>query len=256
MDDFKFSPKYPLIDEEKTVDLLNEAYEGVTIYGTPFLELYFESLRKTNCGTNPFQAVNKLRRCYNLVRMFQKVKDVQGDFAEAGVFRGNTSRMLADVAALGGFDMSAREMHLFDSFEGLPDPVSEDLQPHELPEGETSDPYYRETPRRFSNTSLAAVQEALSDVEWMHFHKGWIPDVLNGHEERRFSFVHVDVDLYQSTMDCLNFFTPRMNPGGIMICDDYLSLRFPGARMAWDIYCRERNVKFVTLDNYQSVIFF
>jgi O-methyltransferase len=256
MTGFRFGPKFPLINETRVVEVLEEWYAPEKIFGTPFLDLYQQSLDKTDSGINPFQAVNKVRRCHNLARLCSKTKNVSGDFGEAGVFRGSTARLVADIVQLGNFDMSNREMILFDSFEGLPDMGSEDLQPQELPEGEGTDPYYREAPRRFSNTDINSVAEIFKDESWVKLRKGWIPEAFEGFEDRNYSFVHIDVDLYQSTMDCLEYFVPRMNEGGIILCDDYLSLRFPGARMAWDLFCRERGVQFVTLDNYQSAIFF
>ena len=255
MTEFRFGPKFPLINESRVSEILEEWYAPEKIYGTPFLELYQQSLDKTNSGINPFQAVNKVRRCHNLARLCAKTKDVPGDLGEAGVFRGSTARLIADIVQLGKFDMANREMILFDSFEGLPDMGSEDIQPQELPEGDGTDPYYREAPRRFSNTESTDVADIFKDESWIKLCKGWIPKTFKDHEDRRYSFVHIDVDLYQSTMDCLEYFVPRMNEGGIILCDDYLSLRFPGARMAWDLFCRDGNTQFVTLDNYQSAIF-
>ncbi|MGM3941125.1 TylF/MycF family methyltransferase, partial [Salmonella sp. NW387] len=51
----------------------------------------------------------------------------------------------------------------------------------------------------------------------------------------RYCFVHVDVDLYQPTRDSIQFFYPRMVPGGIMLFDDYGSgMQSPGAARAVD----------------------
>ena len=39
-------------------------------------------------------------------------------------------------------------------------------------------------------------------------------------KDKTFSLAHIDVDLYQSTVDCLNFFYPRMQAGGVIISHD------------------------------------
>ena len=38
----------------------------------------------------------------------------------------------------------------------------------------------------------------------------------------------------EPTMESLIFFYPRLTKGGIIICDDYQSADFSGAKMAWD----------------------
>ena len=42
--------------------------------------------------------------------------------------------------------------------------------------------------------------------------------------------------------------------GGVIVCDDYGALLFPGARRAWDQYCEQNGLHFVVLDTGQSVI--
>jgi hypothetical protein len=55
-----------------------------------------------------------------------------------------------------------------------------------------------------------------------------------------FSFVHLDVDLYQPTHDSLAFFYPRMVTGGIIVCDDYGFDSCPGAKKALDDFFRDK----------------
>jgi hypothetical protein len=47
-----------------------------------------------------------------------------------------------------------------------------------------------------------------------------------------FSFVHLDVDLYQSTLSGLEWFYPRLNRGGVLISHDYTIAK--GVRKAFD----------------------
>ena len=50
----------------------------------------------------------------------------------------------------------------------------------------------------------------------------------------RFSFVHLDVDLHQSTLDALQFFYPRLSAGAMLLSHDYAE--FPAIRRAFDQY--------------------
>ena len=65
-------------------------------------------------------------------------------------------------------------------------------------------------------------------------HPGWIPDRFPEVADERFSFVHVDVDLYEPHRDAIEFFWPRLTRGGVMVFDDYGSAYCPGARQAVD----------------------
>ncbi len=46
--------------------------------------------------------------------------------------------------------------------------------------------------------------------------------------------MHVDVDLYRPTRDTVEFFYPRLSPGGVILFDDYGSAMCPGAARAVD----------------------
>jgi hypothetical protein len=54
-----------------------------------------------------------------------------------------------------------------------------------------------------------------------------------GHEvaAETFSFVHLDVDYYDATLGCLEFFWPRMAPTGIILTHDFGAI--PGATRAF-----------------------
>ena len=66
--------------------------------------------------------------------------------------------------------------------------------------------------------------------------------------------MHIDVDLYEPTRGCLEYFYPRLVEGGVMICDDYGAPLYPGAHKAWDEYCGQNDIAYVVLDTGQSVL--
>lgn len=73
----------------------------------------------------------------------------------------------------------------------------------------------------FADTSVARVQSYLASPEMVTIHPGYIPNSFEQIQQRQFCFVHVDVDLYQSTKDVLSFFYSRTVPGGTILLDDY-----------------------------------
>jgi hypothetical protein len=65
------------------------------------------------------------------------------------------------------------------------------------------------------------VRALLSPYPQVHFHPGLFPGSAEAVTGRRFSFVHLDLDLAEGTASALEFFYPRLLPGGIVIGDDY-----------------------------------
>ena len=87
--------------------------------------------------------------------------------------------------------------------------------------------------------------------------KGWIPDVLSTLAEQNYRFVHVDVDLYQPTLDSLGYFYPRMTVGGIIVIDDYgpwPGNQWPGCLKAVQEFSKEHDVPFAPLDTGNAII--
>jgi hypothetical protein len=101
---------------------------------------------------------------------------------------------------------------------------------------------------------LERVKSVFRDYPQVSISKGWIPQVFAGLTERKWSFVHIDVDLYEPTLGALEYFFPRLAKGGVIVNDDYASPDFPGGGRAWDGFCSDRHIPFVVLDTGQAVI--
>jgi O-methyltransferase len=135
--------------------------------------------------------------------MMRQASALPGCFAEFGVFRGGTALLAAQVLRDTADD---RALHLFDSFSGMP----------ETSKGEAFDA------GDFSQTSETRVRALIEPMRPNTIiHAGYMPQTFTGLETERFAFAHVDVDLYQSVLDCVEFVYPRLVPGGIIVFDDY-----------------------------------
>lgn len=156
------------------------------------------------------RAFQSFEELVNIHSLSKKASTLSGDFAELGVYKGGTARLIAR-------NKGSKEFHLFDSFEGMVDTSQYDIHR----KGD------------FHDTSLENVQRYLSGFERLSFYQGWFPQTTKGLEQRRYAFVHLDVDLYQSTLDALQFFYPRLVPGGMILSHDYNSLSCPGVAKAY-----------------------
>ncbi len=136
-------------------------------------------------------------------------RTVEGAYAEVGVYRGGSTKLIAEAKG-------DKPLHIFDTFAGLPDASAHD-------EG-----FFR---KGMFAASLEAVQHYLADYPNLHFHPGWFPETAAPVADETFAFVFLDVDLYQSTKDGIAFFYPRLSPGGVLMTHDY---QFPGVRRAFE----------------------
>ena len=75
---------------------------------------------------------------------------------------------------------------------------------------------------------------------------GYFPESLNGLEDK-FALVSLDADLEESTLSGLEYFVPRMVPGGYIFLHDYDSHSFYGVRKAVERYEAAHDLKFHAL---------
>jgi hypothetical protein len=224
-------------------------FRDVAVCGVPVTRLVGDAMRDTNGWVPQVKAIHRPAATLFLAQYFLHALTLPGRRAECGVFNGASALMLCRAARAQDRRFDGSRMHLIDSFEGLSAPGAEDRI-----DGLSA----AETPNRVGGGSFAAsvegVRRVFADFPGVAIHKGWIPGVLAELPEAEWSFVHVDVDLYEPTLGALEYFVPRLAPGGVIVCDDYGAPFFPGASRAWDRYCGEHDVPFVVLPTGQSVI--
>ncbi len=157
---------------------------------------------------------------YIIYQFALHTRSLPGDSAEVGVYKGGTAMLLAKA-----FEATGKNVHLFDTFGGMP-PTDSSRDRHK--QGDFDDVTYEE------------VKEYMSDCPHAHLYKGFFPNTAGPVEEKTFCLVHVDVDIYQSVLDCCRFFYPRLTSGGVMIFDDYGRWSCPGAKAAVDEFFADK----------------
>lgn len=156
-----------------------------------------------------------LDRLYSLWQAARLVARVSGDIAEVGVFRGGSSWFLSQ--AVKHFSGAEVDLHAFDTFTGHPSVTKHD-------------PFH--TAGRFSETTLADVQHYLAPLPSVTLHAGDVLETLRHHAPPRLRLVHIDTDLYEPTLACLNYFAERTSPGGVIVVDDYGARKCEGVIQA------------------------
>ncbi len=170
-------------------------------------------------------------RCFELWKLVeQSAKLEKGSIIEIGVWRGGTGALIARQAKNCGIE---DRVFLCDTFKGV---VKTGVNDSSYNGGEHSD------------TSRQIVEElvfSLMNLGNIDILEGIFPD-QTGHliENLQFRFCHIDVDVYQSAKDIVDWIWDKMVYGGIIVYDDYGFNTCNGITkyVEEQIYCRDRLV--------------
>jgi hypothetical protein len=165
--------------------------------------------------------------CIEIHNAVQAVQKIPGEMAEVGVYLGGTAAVMLNAS-------HGKHLHLFDTFAGLPE----------------SGDYLKQGEYAGSRESVEHTLVAYKDR--ITLHPGLFPKE-SGHfaQHLRFSFVHLDMDLYDGTLDALRFFWPRMNPVGILLSHDYPQIS--GVVRAFQEFFADQPEAFIPLSGQQCL---
>lgn len=168
---------------------------------------------------------------YTIYRMVKNTAKVKGDIAEVGTYKGGSSKLICEAKG-------DKTIHLFDTFEGLPEISNKDDS--------------RLVNKGDYQASFGEVKKYLKKYKKVFFYKGLFPTTSKPVKNKKFSFVHLDTDLYECTLAGLKFFYPRMTTGGIIISHDYTSV--PGVKKAVDEFFENKVEPVIELSGTQCLI--
>lgn len=126
-----------------------------------------------------------------------------------------------------------RELCLFDTYEGMPEPTKEDVSYLGVEEAAFWDPENRPT-RATLEDVRAGMRSTGYPEERVRYIKGMVEDTVPEQAPDRIAVLRLDTDWYESTKHELEHLWPRLQPGGVLIVDDYG--HYAGARKAVDEY--------------------
>ena len=162
---------------------------------------------------------NDYVRLATLELLCRRLADVPGAAAELGVYRGFFARCINQL-------LPERKLYLFDSFEGFSE------------EANASESFQA----AHANTTIEKVLAILPYPEKVIVKPGFFPESLGGLEEQ-FCLVSLDVDFYQTTLDGLRYFWPRLEKGGYLLLHDWGSPKLPGVAKALQDFERENGCR-------------
>ena len=180
-------------------------------------------------------------------RVLERVLDahVKGCVVEVGVFRGGMIAYLQGILLArshGEEPVSARELWLVDSFQGLP---GVDGMQSRNARGKWNSASEQENWAGILSVGEETVyammeRHRLLEAGNVHALKGYVNDTLpHWPPSRKIAFLRIDVDIYAATYDTLQYLYPRLSYGGAVLFDD---VKLPYARAAMDDYRRARSI--------------
>ncbi|MEI6586644.1 MAG: class I SAM-dependent methyltransferase [Sediminibacterium sp.] len=169
-------------------------------------------------------------RLYILRQLAKQQLSKNSNFAECGTYAGMSVHFVADIC-------SQRFIGI-DSFEGVSEPGPNDTE-------------------YFKTLKLAIPQEIAEKTMQSHknveLYKGWIPEIFSTIDSLEYSYVHIDVDLYEPTKNSIEYFWPKLINGGVLICDDFGSYKTIGARKAMLDFFKQDNI--LELPTGQAIVY-
>lgn len=155
-----------------------------------------------------YQGCMNIEQGVNLWHLLNQVlvAGVPGDVVELGSLTGMTAAVIQRTLEDFG---SSKGLHLYDSFEGLPIPTSEDGNCPLIPGNFKVS--MEHTVKRFNDLGLG-----LPNIV-----AGWFTDTLPWALPEQIAFAHLDGDLYGSTLVSMQEVYPRLSPGAVVLVDDY-----------------------------------
>ena len=217
-------------------------------YGVHQLDPWFMAHYQKGCEVVAMgENAGRAARFFNMLQMLQLTRGIAGATAEAGCFRGLASLLMCHSLRFEAAEYDGRGHFMIDSFEGLSQPIGKDGDFSKLRHGQGA----------FTRTSRQQCCETLADFPAVEIIQGWIPQAFEQLPEQTYRFAHIDVDLYEPTLDGLRYFYPRLAPGGMIVVDDYGPWpddKWAGCKMAVEEFCAQQGVPFGHLDTGNAVI--
>ena len=186
------------------------------------------------------------QKSFQILDALDETRALGGAVVECGVGSGQSLAMFSYF--LDGKD-DDRPLYAFDSFQGFPEGTDEDagwFSPDRMKVYQAFDvAWVREFIREVTG------QPGLGDRPICI--EGFFPDSFSEYPGTPVSLLHLDVDLYASYVACFEFFEPLLQPGAVILLDEYDrgndEEKWPGAKRAVDEFADARGL---TVDKHYS----
>ena len=161
---------------------------------------------------------------------------IPGAIVECGVWRGG--QMMAAALTLLRLG-EQRELVLFDTFSGMTEPGTADLDLHGGKAVSVFEEYSkRQVGQRWCEAGIEEVRRNMAStgypMEFCRMSQGAVEATIPAEAPQNIAYLRLDTDWYESTMHEFEHLYPRVSTRGVVVVDDYG--HWQGARKATDEY--------------------
>jgi len=172
---------------------------------------------------------------------------VPGAVVECGVWRGGSMQAVARTLLARG--VTDRDLHLFDTFDGMPAPTEVDRRHDGKPAVEVLARRPDRSGRAWAIAGLDDVRACMAETGYpadrVHFHRGLVQDTIPAEAPEPIAILRLDTDWYDSTRHELEHLYERVVSGGVLLIDDYGY--WQGARQAVDEFLDHTHARMLLL---------
>lgn len=176
----------------------------------------------------------------NMARLVKLTKNIPGDLVEVGVYYGGSATVINH------FKGKEKKLFLFDSFASYKEAgqfLTQEAWQYDVDVWKTQRSHVFEyVKKRFENDNVIVT-------------KGFFPEnIPTEFENKKISFAHIDVDIYEPTKSSLKYLYPKVNRGGIILFHDYFDNLGASAKQAIDEFLADKPEKPISLGTSQAFI--
>ena len=192
---------------------------------------------------------SRLEKFITQLELFKKSIEVKGDIIEFGVYKGNSLIRLISFNKI--FNKRKKKIYGFDVFDKFPFGSNKKDKKHRInfvkDAGENS----------INKNKLIKI---LKKKKFTNFKliKGnvlqTIPIFLKKNNKLKFSFINLDLDLYEPSLLVLENFYPKLSKNGILMLDNFN--QFFGETKAVKEFCKKKKIKLRNLSFKGKKIFY
>ncbi|WP_411288228.1 TylF/MycF/NovP-related O-methyltransferase [Phenylobacterium sp.] len=233
-------PMLDALEAVQRIDARNSFVgEGLaTWYKTPPFADDARFLDLADRHANLLPAANWHWNLQTVVWAVRQARPLPGDFVELGVFKGHTTRFVADYL---GFRDWPKTWFLYDTFEGIP-------------QDQMNAGWAANNARAYVGTfSFGEVRDRFADMANIRVVKGRVPEVLAETCPEQISFLHMDLNSAVAEVQALDILFDRITPGGVIVFDDYAWTVSAQQRAAEDAWFARRGLHILPLPTGQGL---
>jgi len=158
---------------------------------------------------------------------------LEGDFVECACYKGTTVRVICD--AVNFAKQADRRYYLYDLFDHDPN-----MSHHAMPEH--SQQLFADTKARFADCPNVTVTQ------------GKVPEVLADVAPEKIAFMHLDLNNADAEVGAMEVLFERMEPGAVLVLDDYGWLAYRAQKLALDPWFEKRGYSVLELPTGQGLV--